>query len=379
MDDMRKRTWAEIDLDRLARNYRALRALADPSCKFMGVVKANAYGHGAVAVARALESLGAEYLSVACLDEALELREAGVQAPILILGLTPPEYAGALLEHGIAQTVGDLETAAALSAAATAAGKPLTVHLKVDTGMSRLGILCDEAHLEGAAEIIRRACALPGLRWEGIFTHFANADGDEAYTMRQFTRFLDLLDRLAARGIVFPIRHCAASAAVLNYPCTHLDMIRPGIALYGHYPAPGMEHTCALEPVMTLKTRVAAVRDLPAGTAVSYGCTRVLERDSRVAVLPVGYADGYFRLFSDALEVQIGPGRAHLLGRVCMDMCMVDVTDLPGVSPGDESVLYGDQAPVEAGADLVGTIQYELLCDVSPRVPRVYLGGGRED
>ena len=375
MDDARKRTWAEIDLDRLAHNYRALRALTDPSCRFMGVVKANAYGHGAVAVARELEALGADYLSVACLDEALELRQAGIQAPILILGITPLEYAGALLDHGIAQTVGDLETAEALSRAASAAGKPLTVHLKVDTGMSRLGFLCDEDHMGQTAEAIGRAWALPGLRWEGIFTHFANADGDEAYTMRQFTRFLDLLDSLAARGITFPIRHCASSAAVLNYPCTHLDMIRPGIALYGHYPAPGMEHTCGLEPVMALKSRVAAVRDLPAGTAVSYGCTRVLERDSRVAVLPVGYADGYFRLFSNALEVQVREGRAPILGRVCMDMCMVDVTDIPGVSAGDEAVLYGDQVPVEAGAELVGTIQYELLCDVSPRVPRVYLGG----
>ena len=374
MDDVRKRTWAEIDLTRLARNYRALRALTDPECRFMGVVKANAYGHGAVPVAQALEALGAEYLSVACLDEALELREAGIQSPILIMGLTPPEYTGALLEHNITQTVGDVETAAALSAVAMAAGKPLTVHLKVDTGMSRLGLLCDEAHLLDAAESVRRAWSLPGLRWEGIFTHFANADGDEAYTMRQFARFLDLLDILANGGISFPIRHCASSAAVLNYPCTHMDMIRPGIALYGHYPAPCMEYTCPLEPVMTLKTRVAAVRDLPAGTAVSYGCTRVLERDSRVAVLPVGYADGYFRLFSDVLEVQIREGRAPLLGRVCMDMCMVDVTGIPGVVTGDEAVLYGDQVTVEAGAELAGTIQYELLCDVSPRVPRVYLG-----
>ena len=374
MDDVRKRTWAEIDLTRLARNYRALRALTDPECRFMGVVKANAYGHGAVPVAQALEALGAEYLSVACLDEALELREAGIQSPILIMGLTPPEYTGALLEHNITQTVGDVETAAALSAVAMAAGKPLTVHLKVDTGMSRLGLLCDEAHLLDAAESVRRAWSLPGLRWEGIFTHFANADGDEAYTMRQFARFLDLLDILANGGISFPIRHCASSAAVLNYPCTHMDMIRPGIALYGHYPAPGMEYTCPLEPVMTLKTRVAAVRDLPAGTAVSYGCTRVLERDSRVAVLPVGYADGYFRLFSDVLEVQIREGRAPLLGRVCMDMCMVDVTGIPGVVTGDEAVLYGDQVTVEAGAELPGTIQYELLCHVSPRVPRVYLG-----
>ena len=373
MDDVRKRTWAEIDLTRLARNYRALRALTDPECRFMGVVKANAYGHGAVPVAQALEALGAEYLSVACLDEALELREAGIQSPILIMGLTPPEYTGALLEHNITQTVGDVETAAALSAVAMAAGKPLTVHLKVDTGMSRLGLLCDEAHLLDAAESVRRAWSLPGLRWEGIFTHFANADGDEAYTMRQFARFLDLLDILANGGISFPIRHCASSAAVLNYPCTHMDMIRPGIALYGHYPAPGMEYTCPLEPVMTLKTRVAAVRDLPAGTAVSYGCTRVLERDSRVAVLPVGYADGYFRLFSDVLEVQIREGRAPLLGRVCMDMCMVALDEDAQVEPGDEAEIFGSHLPAEAQAELAGTIQYELLCAVSPRVPRVYV------
>ena len=370
MMDAQKRTWAEVDLDRLARNYHALRGLIAPGCKFLGVVKANAYGHGAVPVARKLEALGADYLAVACLDEAVELRRAGLGLPILILGTTPVEYAPLLLEHHITQSVGDLETARALSAAGEAAGQRLKVHLKVDTGMSRLGFLWSDG-----AEELRRAAVLPGLDCEGIFTHFANADGDEDYTMTQFTRFLDLLDALAGEGITFAIRHCAASAAVLNYPCTHLDMVRPGIALYGHYPAPDMEYTCPLEPVMTFKTRVAAVRALPAGTPVSYGCTHVLDRDSRLAVLPVGYADGYFRLFSDRLKVAVGGGAAPLVGRVCMDMCMADVTDLPQAAAGDEVTLYGDQVPVEAGADLVGTIQYELLCDVSPRVPRVY----RED
>ena len=239
--------------------------------------------------------------------------------------------------------------------------------------MSRLGFLCDEAHLDHAAGEIAALCALPGLRAEGIFTHFSDADGCEAYTMRQFTRFLDLLDKLSARGVTFEIRHCAASAAMLNYPCTHLDMVRPGIALYGHYPAPGMEYTCPLLPVMTLKTRVAAVRDLPAGTCVSYGRTATLARDSRLAVLPVGYGDGYFRLFSNGQPVAIRGKKAPVVGRVCMDLTMVDVTDIPGVVPGDEAVLYGDAAPVEDGADRAGTIQYELLCDVSPRVPRVYL------
>ena len=371
MEDTQKRTWAEIDLGRLARNYHALRGLTEPGCKFLGVVKANAYGHGAVPVAKKLEELGADYLAVACLDEAVELRRAGIRLPILILGVTPVEYAGVLLEYDITQAVGDLETARAFSAAAAASGRTLKVHIKVDTGMSRLGFLWSG----DAAEEIRQAATLPGLDCEGIFTHFANADGDEAYTMAQFTRFLDLLDRLKEVGVAFPIRHCAASAAVLNYPCTHLDMVRPGIALYGHYPAAGMEYTCPLEPVMTLKTRAAAVRSLPAGTPVSYGCTHVLERDSRLAVLPVGYADGFFRLFSNRLEVEIREQHAPLVGRVCMDMCMVDVTDLPEVLPGDEVILYGDQVPVENGADLAGTIQYELLCDVSPRVPRVYREG----
>ena len=373
MSDAQMRTWAEIDLGRLKHNYTALREQLAPGCRFVGVVKANAYGHGAVPVAQKLEEWGADYLAVACLEEAAELRQAGVRAPILILGVTLPRYAGELLAWDAAQAVGDLETGRALSATAVAAGRTLTIHVKADTGMSRLGFLCDEAHLDHAAGEIAALCALPGLRVEGIFTHFSDADGCEAYTMRQFTRFLDLLDKLSARGVTFEIRHCAASAAMLNYPCTHLDMVRPGIALYGHYPAPGMEYTCPLLPVMTLKTRVAAVLDLPAGTCVSYGRTATLARDSRLAVLPVGYGDGYFRLFSNGQPVAIRGKKAPVVGRVCMDLTMVDVTDIPGVIPGDEAVLYGDAAPVEDGADRAGTIQYELLCDVSPRVPRVYL------
>ena len=373
MSDAQMRTWAEIDLGCLKHNYTALREQLAPGCRCVGVVKANAYGHGAVPVAQKLEEWGADYLAVACLGEAAELRQAGVRAPILILGVTLPRYAGELLAWDAAQAVGDLETGRALSAAAVAAGRTLTIHVKADTGMSRLGFLCDEAHLDRAAGEIAALCALPGLRAEGIFTHFSDADGCEAYTMRQFTRFLDLLDKLSARGVTFEIRHCAASAAMLNYPCTHLDMVRPGIALYGHYPAPGMEYTCPLLPVMTLKTRVAAVRDLPAGTCVSYGRTATLARDSRLAVLPVGYGDGYFRLFSNGQPVAIRGKKAPVVGRVCMDLTMVDVSDIPGVVPGDEAVLYGDAAPVEDGADRAGTIQYELLCDVSPRVPRVYL------
>ena len=264
--------------------------------------------------------------------------------------------------------------ARALSNAAAAAGKTLKIHVKADTGMSRLGWLCGGEDQSAAAEAIAQVCALPGLEAEGIYTHFANADGDEDYTMLQFTRFLDLLEALKERGITFAIRHCAASAAALKFPCTHLDMVRPGIALYGHYPDPSCEGLDGpgLRPVMTLKTRVASVKTVPAGTPVSYGCTHVLDRETKLAALTIGYADGLPRLCSDKLEVLIGGQRAPIVGRICMDMCMADVTGLD-VAPGDEVEVFGENLPIEDVAALAGTIQYELLCAVSPRVHRAYL------
>ena len=374
MKQTQTRTWTEIDLSNLEHNYRALRAMLPQGCRFLGVVKADAYGHGAVQVARRLETLGAEYLAVACLDEALELRQAGITTPILILGYTPTERAEALLDNGITQTVYDVEMARALSDAAAAAGKTLKIHVKADTGMSRLGWLCGGENLSAAVETMAQVCALPGLEAEGIYTHFANADGDEDYTMLQFTRFLDLLEALKERGITFAIRHCAASAAALKFPCTHLDMVRPGIALYGHYPDPSCEGLDGpgLRPVMTLKTRVASVKAVPAGTPVSYGCTHVLDRETKLAALTIGYADGLPRLCSDKLEVLIGGQRAPVVGRICMDMCMADVTGLD-VAPGDEVEVFGEHLPIEDVAALAGTIQYELLCAVSPRVHRAYL------
>ena len=368
------RTWAEISLANLEHNYRALRACA-PGSKFLGVVKANAYGHGAVPVAKKLEKLGADYLAVACLDEAEELRRAGIQAPILILGVTPAEFAARVVELDVTQAVFTQELAQALSEAAGTQNKSAKIHLKVDTGMSRLGVLGHDP--KTAAAELAAICALPNLETEGIFTHFANADGDEEYTMLQFTRFLDILDCLKTEyGLNFKIRHCAASAAVLNYPCTHLDMIRPGIALYGHYPDPSCEGLDGpgLLPVMTVKCRVAAVRDLPADTPVSYGCTAAFgAQGGRVAVLPVGYADGLHRVLSNEGGVFLAGQPRPIMGRVCMDLCMVGLDEGADVEPGDVAEIFGENHPIEQHAGLAGTIQYELLCAMAPRVPRIYL------
>ena len=254
-------------------------------------------------------------------------------------------------------------------------GTRAKVHLKLDTGMSRLGILAHDP--ERAAQEVAALCDLPHLEAEGIFTHFANADGDEGYTMLQFTRFLDVLAELENKyHRQFAIRHCAASAAVLHYPCTHLDMVRPGVALYGHYPDPSCQGLDGpgLLPVMSFKTRVAAVRDLPANTPVSYGCTgQVGAEGGRMAVLPVGYADGLHRVLSNQGSVWLAGKTRPILGRVCMDMCMVALDEDAQVEPGDEAEIFGSHLPAEVQAELAGTIQYELLCAVFPRVPRVYV------
>ena len=368
------RTWAEISLANLEHNYRNLRACA-PDSRFLGTVKANAYGHGAVPVAGCLVELGADYLAVACLDEAAEVRRAGIDAPILILGYTPPGLAAEAVDLDVTQGVFTPELARALSEAAGAAGKRARIHLKVDTGMSRLGVL-DHDPARAAGEL-EELCALPHLAPEGIFTHFANADGDEAYTMLQFTRFLDVLEELKEKyGRTFEIRHCAASAAVLNYPCTHMDMVRPGIALYGHYPDPSCEGLDGpgLKPVMSLYSRVAAVRSFPGGTPVSYGCTASLSgRGGRLAVLPIGYADGLHRVLSNESGVWLDGECRQITGRVCMDMCMIGLPESSRVKPGDVAEVFGPRLPVERHAKTAGTIAYELLCAVAPRVPRVYL------
>ncbi|MBU5434704.1 alanine racemase [Pseudoflavonifractor sp. MSJ-37] len=379
MESRERRTWAEIDLGALEHNYRTIRAALPEGCRFLGVVKANAYGHGAIPVARRLEKLGADYLAVACLDEAAELRVAGITLPILILGHTPAEFAGDLVRMRLTQAVWDVDTARAISDAAQAEGRTAKIHLQIDTGMSRLGLLCDEAHRAESVETIAAICALPGLEHEGIFTHFSDADGSEEYSMLQLTRFLDLIRDLEEKGLRFSLRHCAASAATLRFPCAHMDMVRPGLELYGHYPAPELEGLDGpgLEPVMTLKTRVAAVRDLPAGAYVSYGRTAQLKEDTKLAVLGIGYADGLARALSNRGTILIGGKERPITGRVCMDLCMVRVDG--DVHPGDVAEVFGRELPIEKMADELGTISYEIMCNIARRVPRIYLEGARTD
>ena len=373
-DTILRRTWAEIDLDALAHNYRRARELTGSGVRYLGVVKADAYGHGAVQVAEHLEEPGADYLAVSSLDEARELRHGGISAPILILGHTPPEMVPELIRYHITQAVSAQAKAEEYSAAAAACGGTLKVHIKVDTGMSRLGFLVRGDHFEGGVAAIAASCALPGLEAEGIFTHFAVSDEDdadcEAYTRDQFALFTRVLDALAERGRTFAIRHCANSGALARYPEMYLDMVRPGIALYG---VGADAQRLGLLPVMTLKSSVSTIKIFDPDTDISYGRTYRTEGKARVGVLPIGYADGLFRGLSNRLSVVTEQGMAPIRGRICMDMTMVDLTGLPEVKVGSEVEIFGRRQSVDHLAQILDTIPYELLCAVSKRVPRVYL------
>lgn len=373
-----RRTWAEVDLDALAHNYRQARRMIGAGVRYLGVVKADAYGHGAVQVGRKLEALGADYLAVSSLDEARELRHGGISMPILILGHTPPEMVPELIRHHITQTVSARTKAEEYSAAAAACGGTLRVHIKVDTGMSRLGFLVRGEHFNGGVEAIAASCRLPHLEAEGIFTHFAAADeddpGSEAYTREQFDVFQRVLAALADRGQTFAIRHCANSGALARYPEMYLDMVRPGIALYG---AGADAQRLDLRPVMTLKSCVSTIKIFDPDTDISYGRTYRTREKTRVGVLPIGYADGLFRGLSGRMSVWTEEGPAPVLGRICMDMTMVNLTGLSHVHVGDAVELFGQRQRVDVLAEILGTIPYELTCAVSKRVPRLYLENGQ--
>jgi len=364
-------TWVEIDLEAIAQNVRRIVEIVGPRVKVMAVLKADAYGHGAVKTARTALNNGAFSLGVACLGEAVTLRQTGITAPILNLGYTPAWQARGTVIHGVTATLFSIDVAQALSRAAVDLNAEARVHVKVDTGMGRLGLLPLDV-----VTFMQEIIDLPGLNVEGIFTHFAIADSeDKSYTLNQLSRFKDVLTSLRMAGIEVPIVHAANSAAILQLPESHFDMVRLGIAMYGLNPSTQVKCPSGFRPALTFKTQIAQVKDLPVGSYISYGCTYCTSRPSRIAVIPVGYADGFRRAPSAWGEVLVRGQRAPIVGRVCMDQTMIDVTDIPGVRQGDDVVLIGRQGrdviTVEDVAERLGTINYEVVSEILARVPRV--------
>ncbi len=367
-------TWAEIDLDALQANVRALKAWVGPRVELIAVVKANAYGHGAVPVARAALAAGATRLAVHRLEEGIALRQAGITAPVLLLGYVPLAAAALVARYRLTPTVITLEFAETLAACAEA---PCPVHVKVDTGMGRYGLLPEEV-----LDFIRALRRITGVTVEGIYTHFATADeADPAFMHRQFEIFQTILDRLQKAGICPPLKHACNSAALLRFSAAHLDAVRPGIALYGMCPSEAWPMPVRLQPVLTLKSRVTRVRVLSPGSSIGYGRTFIARRPTRVALVPVGYGDGYHRSLSNQGWVLVRGCRAPVVGRVSMDQIVVDVTHIPGVQLEEEVVLIGAQGEEAITAEEVarwaGTINYEVTTALLPRVARIYRWRGR--
>ena len=362
--------WAEINLDAVAHNVQIAKSNLDPHTKLCAVVKADAYGHGAVAVAREAEKNGADFLAVALLQEGLELREAGIRLPILVLGSLQPGAANVVVQFDISHAVFDEERLYALNEAAVKLNKKARIHIAIDTGMHRIGV-----HVRDAGEFAAKAAALPGIEIEGVFSHFATADADDkAYAAHQFERFQEALKLIREKGIRVPLAHIANSAALTELREYQMDMVRQGITLYGLHPAHMSDCYKDFEPVMTVKSTVSFVKSLPAGATIGYGRTYTLSRPSVIATVPVGYADGVNRRLSNVGYMVVGGGRAPIVGRVCMDQVMLDVTDLPPVKAGDEVTVFGGKdLPMELVAQWAGTICYELVCSVSPRMPRRYV------
>ncbi|HHW49366.1 MAG TPA: alanine racemase [Clostridiaceae bacterium] len=374
------RAWAEINLDNIAYNVQEIRRITNKNAEIMGVVKADAYGHGVMEVVQTLLDNGVSRLAVAMLDEAVQLRMHGVDVPILILGYTDPVNVEEIIKNDITQTVFSYDLAKVLSDAAVKLGKSAKIHIKIDTGMTRIGFIPCESAVKNIVAISK----LPGIVIEGLFTHFASADEiDTSYTYMQFEKFMGLCGELDDAGVHIPIKHVCNSAAIVKFPEMHLDLVRPGIMLYGLYPSDDVDKkSIDLKPAMTLKAIVIQVKEVKKGTCISYGRTFVTNRTSKIATVPIGYADGYTRLLSNKGKVLVNGQLAPIVGRICMDQCMVDVTDLEGeVKVGDEVVLFGKQGnkeiTVEDIASSIGTINYEVVSLIGRRIPRVYIKDDR--
>jgi len=365
-------TVATIDLSALAHNLTQVRSLLADTCQILAVVKADAYGHGAVMISRTLTQLGITRFGVSTVQEGIALREAGIRGSVLVLGAVFPNQIPDLFAHGLTPAIYDLDMALKLAQHARSRQEPYVVHIKVETGMGRLGLSPDEV-----VPLLQSPPFKGPLRAEGLMTHLADADGPYlAYTQAQIARFRSALSQIEAAGLSVPLVHAANSAGILLHPSSHFTLVRPGIMLYGYPPGAGGNQIPNLKPLLMLTTTVAQVRALAPGDHVSYNCSYTATRPTRIAVLPIGYADGYSRSLSNRGHVMIKGRLTRIVGRVCMDMTMVEVTEIPDIKPGDEAILIGQQGAAQiSGSDLAawqGTIPYEVLCAIGTRVPRVY-------
>ena len=366
---MERATRAIIDLNAIAFNVAAVRSIIGPHRDLMAIVKADAYGHGALKVSRTALNSGATCLGVALPEEGAQLRKRGIEAPILVLGVIHPKEASKVVESRLEQTLCTMELAEALDRIARASAQKISVHIKVDTGMGRIGIAPRDA-----PAFARKVSRFQNLYLKGIFSHLPCADeADKTFTEKQIRIFDGLLREIEASGISIPQKHLANSAGILDYPKSHYDLVRPGIMLYGLRPSSHVSRHVALKPVMTLKTKVAYLKQVPQGTPISYGHTFCSRGQMIVATLPIGYGDGYNRGLSNRGYALIRNMKAPLVGRVCMDMCMFDVTDIHGIQPGDDAVLFGETPTVDELAAQLDTINYEIVCSVGKRVPKIYI------
>ncbi len=367
--------WAEINLDNLAHNIREIRKLVPKETLVTAVVKADGYGHGAVEIAGTLLQNGADRLAVSTLSEAVELRRVVNDVPILILGYTPDSCAEEVIKNNIIQTLYSVEQAKSFSKAAQRLGKEAIIHIKIDTGMSRLGFQPNKETVETIKQIVH----LPNIKVEGLFTHFAVADEiDKPFTKLQYEKFIKLSGILEKEGIHIPIKHASNSAGIIDFPEMHLDMVRAGIIVYGIYPSPKIyKESLDLKPALSLRVRITHVKEVEAGTGISYGLKYVTKRKSKIATLPIGYADGFTRMLSGKGEALIKGHKVPIVGSICMDQCMIDVTGIENVKRDDEVILIGSDGvhtiSAEDIAEKIGTISYEVICMVGRRVPRVYI------
>lgn len=373
LNDIRP-VWLEINLDNISHNIKEIRRIIDKKTIIMASIKANAYGHGAVELAKSFVENGVERLAVSIVQEAIELREANIKAPIIILSYTPTYQMYKLVDYDLIQTIYNYEDAINLSSISLQKGKTAKIHIKIDTGMSRLGFFANDDTIE----IIKKINSLPNIEIEGIYSHFSNSDDkDKDFTHTQFKKFQWVTDELTNIGINIPIKHISNSGAVLDLPEYNLDMIRPGIILYGYYPSENVNKNIVnLKPALTLKSKVSNVKTLPMNTGISYGQTFITDRESLIATTPIGYADGYSRMLSGKSYVYINGYNVPTVGRICMDQMMVDVTGIDNVKIGDDIILFGYEnghPHIDDLASLMGTINYEILCMLSRRLPRVYL------